>query len=145
MDHYITGAAIKTLRERRGLTQSQLAEQLCVSDKTVSKWETARGLPDITLLEPPAAGATESCTGTATGTDYLSKRYNKSERPIIGCSLLFYGRGPGMPGPYTRYSFTLPPRPPGICKSAACIPRTGPGARTVPYSRQTAWRVWQQR
>lgn len=55
MDHYITGAAIKTLRERRGLTQSQLAEQLCVSDKTVSKWETARGLPDITLLEPLAA------------------------------------------------------------------------------------------
>lgn len=55
MDHYIAGAAIKTLRERRGLTQAQLAEQLCVSDKTVSKWETARGLPDITLLEPLAA------------------------------------------------------------------------------------------
>ncbi|WP_455500682.1 helix-turn-helix domain-containing protein [Gemmiger sp.] len=55
MNHYITGPAIKTLRERRGLTQAQLAEQLCVSDKTVSKWETARGLPDITLLEPLAA------------------------------------------------------------------------------------------
>ena len=54
MDHYITGAAIRTLRERRGLTQAQLAEQLCVSDKTISKWETARGLPDITLLEPLA-------------------------------------------------------------------------------------------
>ena len=54
MDHYITGPAIKTLRERRGLTQAQLAEQLCVSDKTVSKWETSRGLPDITLLEPLA-------------------------------------------------------------------------------------------
>lgn len=40
MDHYITGAAIKALRERRGLTQTQLADQLCVSDKTVSKWET---------------------------------------------------------------------------------------------------------
>ena len=55
MDHYITGAAIKTLRERCGLTQAQLAEKLNVSDKTVSKWETARGLPDITLLEPLAA------------------------------------------------------------------------------------------
>ncbi len=54
MDHYITGPAIKALRERRGLTQAQLAEQLCVSDKTVSKWETSRGLPDITLLEPLA-------------------------------------------------------------------------------------------
>lgn len=55
MDHYITGAAIKALRERCGLTQAQLADQLCVSDKTVSKWETGRGLPDITLLEPLAA------------------------------------------------------------------------------------------
>ena len=55
MDHYITGSSIKTLRERCGLTQAQLAEQLSVSDKTVSKWETARGLPDITLLEPLAA------------------------------------------------------------------------------------------
>lgn len=55
MNHYITGTTIKTLRERRGLTQAQLAGQLCVSDKTISKWETARGLPDITLLEPLAA------------------------------------------------------------------------------------------
>lgn len=55
MNHYITGAAIRTLRERRGLTQSQLAELLCVSDKTISKWETARGLPDVSLLEPLAA------------------------------------------------------------------------------------------
>ena len=55
MDHYITGTAIKALRERCGLTQAQLADQLCVSDKTVSKWETGRGLPDITLLEPLAA------------------------------------------------------------------------------------------
>ncbi len=55
MNHYITGAAIKTLRERRSLTQAQLAELLNVSDKTISKWETARGLPDITLLEPLSA------------------------------------------------------------------------------------------
>ena len=54
MDHYITSSTIKTLRERQHLTQSQLAERLSVSDKTISKWETARGLPDITLLEPLA-------------------------------------------------------------------------------------------
>ena len=55
MDTYITGAAIRTLRERRRLTQSQLADRLCLSDKTISKWETGRGLPDISLLEPLAA------------------------------------------------------------------------------------------
>ena len=60
MDTYVTGAAVKHLRERRGITQSQLAGLLGVSDKAVSKWETGRGYPDITLLEPLASalGAT---------------------------------------------------------------------------------------
>ena len=48
--NYVTGGAIRTLRERKGLTQRELAEQLKVSDKTVSKWETGRGLPDVALL-----------------------------------------------------------------------------------------------
>lgn len=52
MDAYITGSAIRTLRERRRLTQAQLAERISVSDKAVSKWETGRGLPDVSLLEP---------------------------------------------------------------------------------------------
>ena len=52
MNQYITGKAIKELREQRKMTQLQLAEILGVSEKTVSKWETMRGLPDITLLEP---------------------------------------------------------------------------------------------
>ena len=54
MNPYITGAGIRALREARGLTQARLAEMLNVSDKTVSKWETGRGYPDITLLEPIA-------------------------------------------------------------------------------------------
>lgn len=52
MDQYVTGEAIKTLREKAGYTQAQLAEKICVSDKTVSKWETGKGYPDISLLEP---------------------------------------------------------------------------------------------
>lgn len=48
---YITGETIKKLREKNKLTQKQLAEKLTVSDKTVSKWETNRGLPDISILE----------------------------------------------------------------------------------------------
>ena len=54
MDTYITGAVVRELREKRGLTQAQLAEMLHISDKTVSKWETAKGLPDISLVEPLA-------------------------------------------------------------------------------------------
>ena len=52
MDHYVTGATIRTLREKYRMTQAELAERLCVSDKTVSKWETGRGFPDVSLLEP---------------------------------------------------------------------------------------------
>lgn len=47
---YITGSTIKALRERRGITQKQLSQQLGVSDKTISKWETERGLPDIGII-----------------------------------------------------------------------------------------------
>lgn len=54
MDAYITGATIRTLREKKGVTQTQLADLLGVSDKAVSKWETAKGLPDVSLLEPLA-------------------------------------------------------------------------------------------
>ena len=55
MDHYVTGGVIRALREKKKLTQSALADRTGVSDKAVSKWETGRGLPDITLLEPLAA------------------------------------------------------------------------------------------
>ena len=52
--NYIQGTTIKKLREQQQLTQWQLAEKLCVSDKTISKWETGKGLPDISLIEPLA-------------------------------------------------------------------------------------------
>ena len=48
------GNIIRELREDKNLTQAQLAERLNVSDKTVSKWETGGGYPDITLIEPLA-------------------------------------------------------------------------------------------
>lgn len=54
MDRYVTGAVIRRFREERKMTQAALAEKLNVSDKAVSKWETGRGYPDITLVEPIA-------------------------------------------------------------------------------------------
>ena len=52
MNTYVTGAAIRQLREVRNMTQAELAEKIGVSSKTVSKWETGKGLPDISLLQP---------------------------------------------------------------------------------------------
>ena len=54
MNTYVTGSTIKQLRETRNLTQAELAKRIGVSSKTVSKWETAKGLPDISLLQPLA-------------------------------------------------------------------------------------------
>ena len=67
MDTYITGLTIKTLREKKGLTQAELASILGVSDKAVSKWETAKGLPDITLIEPLANALSVSVMELMTG------------------------------------------------------------------------------
>lgn len=55
MNQYVTGTVIKELREKKHMTQAELAEKLCVSDKAVSKWETAKGYPDVSLLESIAA------------------------------------------------------------------------------------------
>ena len=52
MDSYVTGATIKQLREFKKMTQEELSDKIGVSSKTVSKWETAKGLPDISLLQP---------------------------------------------------------------------------------------------
>ena len=54
MNTYVTSLTIKQLREKRNLTQAELAEQIGGSSKTISKWETAKGLPDVSLLQPLA-------------------------------------------------------------------------------------------
>lgn len=55
MNSYISADTIRMLRERRGITQRVLADRIGVTDKAVSKWETGRGLPDASLVEPLAA------------------------------------------------------------------------------------------
>jgi DNA-binding XRE family transcriptional regulator len=62
MNQYVTGAVIKRLREEKNMTQQQLADKLSVSAKTISKWETAKGYPDITLLESIANALSVSVT-----------------------------------------------------------------------------------
>ena len=50
MDQIKIGAFLKVLRKEKNLTQEQLAEQLGVSNRTVSRWETGSNMPDISLL-----------------------------------------------------------------------------------------------
>ncbi len=100
MNQYVTGAVIKELREKRKMTQAELAEKLCVSDKTVSKWETGKGYPDITLLEP-IAGAfgisiTELLSGNAVSNMNVSANMLRSKFyvcPVCGNVIHAMGEG----------------------------------------------------
>jgi len=50
VDREKIGALIRLMRKEKGLTQKELAEILSVSDKTVSKWERGKGIPDISIM-----------------------------------------------------------------------------------------------
>lgn len=52
MDQVKIGSFIKAVRKEKGLTQHEVAEMLFISDKTISKWETGNGMPDVTLMLP---------------------------------------------------------------------------------------------
>ena len=69
MDRYVTGAVIRRLRERKKLTQEELAERIHVSGKAVSKWECRQGFPDVSLLEPLAAALDISVVELLSGED----------------------------------------------------------------------------
>ena len=50
MDQIRIGSFLKQLRLEKGLTQEQLAEQLNISNRSVSRWETGSNLPDLSML-----------------------------------------------------------------------------------------------
>lgn len=76
MNQYVTGAMIKRLREGKGMTQRLMAEKIGVSEKAVSKWETGRGYPDISLIEPLAEALGVSIIELFSGEDV--KNTNRS-------------------------------------------------------------------
>lgn len=80
MNTYVTGATIKQLRESKYMTQTDLADRIGVSCKAVSKWETAKGLPDITLLEPLAGALGVSVMELMSGQTVCNKN--------ISCNML---------------------------------------------------------
>ena len=94
MNQYVTGAVIKELREKYHFTQAELAKKLNVSDKTISKWETAKGYPDISLLEPIAKtfgiSITELISGNAVNNVNVSANVMRSKFyvcPVCGNSI----------------------------------------------------------
>ena len=52
MDQEKIGVFISTLRKEQGMTQQQLADAIGVSNKTISKWECGKGMPELALMVP---------------------------------------------------------------------------------------------
>jgi len=98
MNPYVTGTVIKELREKQHLTQVELADKLGVSDKTISKWETAKGYPDISLLETLAkvlgVSVTELFTGNLVSNVNVSGNMMRSKFYVCPiCGNIFHSMG----------------------------------------------------
>lgn len=98
--NYVTGKVIRELREKRGITQKKLSEILCVSDKTVSKWETGRGLPDISILSELAESLQVSVAELLAGEQIINNNASGNMRktsfyvcPICGNVIQSVGVG----------------------------------------------------
>ena len=52
MDQLKIGRFIAEMRKEQGMTQARMADMLDISDRTVSKWERGRGLPEVSLMLP---------------------------------------------------------------------------------------------
>lgn len=97
---YVQNETIRALRERKALTQKQLAEKLCISDKTISKWETGKGLSDISLLEDLARALGVSLTELMTGDLQTNENRSANLRrmgfyvcPVCGNVITAVGKG----------------------------------------------------
>lgn len=97
---YVTGNVIKTLREKNRMTQKELARIIGVSDKTISKWETNRGLPDIGIIEELAkalrVSLSELLTGDLKTNENASGNIKKIQFyvcPICGNIIMSVGEG----------------------------------------------------
>lgn len=107
---YVTGTTIKELRIKKNLTQKQLADEMQISDKTISKWETNRGLPDIGLIDSLAKCLGVSIAELLTGDYAINSNRSANMRktkfyvcPV--CGNVIQAAGEGI---YTCCGITLP-------------------------------------
>ena len=117
MDRYVTGDVIRALREKKGMTQEALAQRLFVSAKAVSKWETGKGYPDISLLEPLAAALYISVIELLNGQSVTNR--NRAANMLRGkwyvcpvCGNVLFAAGEAV---ISCCGITLPPLEPEEC------------------------------
>ncbi len=77
MDQIKIGRFIAEARKSRGITQRQLADELSVSDKTISKWECGKGLPEVSLMLPLCGALNITVNELLTGERLSEADYRK--------------------------------------------------------------------
>lgn len=84
MDQIKIGQFIARMRKEKNLTQRQLADILDISDKTISKWETGNGLPDVSLMMPLCETLTISVNELLSGERLVDRDYkDKAEENML--------------------------------------------------------------
>lgn len=83
MDIIKSGNFIREERTKCGLTQKELADKIGVTDKAVSKWETGRGFPDVSLLKPLSQALNISVTELIEGEKIKENPLDTSDKIII--------------------------------------------------------------
>lgn len=117
---YITGTLIKELREKQNMTQKQLAEKLNVSDKTISKWENNRGLPDISIIDSLAKTLCVSVAELFTGELYTNtnRSGNMKKAVFYVCPLCGNIIAAAGQGSFSCCGISLPPLEAESCDDA---------------------------
>ena len=84
MNQELTGKFIAQVRKEKNLTQKELADRLGISDKTVSKWETGNGMPDVSLLQPLCKELSVNLNELLSGERLSEESYNgKAEDNMV--------------------------------------------------------------
>ena len=83
MDYEKIGRFIAEKRKEKGMTQKELANQLGIGDKAVSKWETGRGMPDNSIMLPLCSLLGINVNELLMGETLSEKDYNESTEDII--------------------------------------------------------------
>ena len=90
MDNDRFARTIKNARLKKGYTQSQLADLLKVSNKTISKWETGRGYPDITLLANITSVLKLDYEELLQSNEYIIQKRKKKRKDIFIISIVCF-------------------------------------------------------
>ncbi len=94
MNQIKTGKFIAQMRKEKGMTQRQLADELLISDKTVSKWETGKGMPDVSLMMPLCEVLGINVNELLTGEKIPDEKYKeKAEETMMDLMRNKKGRG----------------------------------------------------